>query len=99
MMKALFTLTVLLSTTQVHSAPHASSTRAPASQDVTVIVEALTPLENAFEVSVKGGKVYHLENAARMSMSKMNALNDSLDNSTPVKLRVNGKEILDILLN
>lgn len=88
MIKALFALTVLLASTQAH-----------ASQDVAVVVETLTPLENAFEVSVKGGTVYHLENAARMSMSKMNALNNSLDNSTAVKIRVEGKEILDIVLN
>ncbi len=88
MMKALFALTVLLASTQAH-----------ASQDVAVVVESLTPLENAFDVTVKGGGVYHLENAARMSMSKMNALNTSLDNSTTVKLRIEGKEILDIVLN
>ena len=88
MMKALFALTVLL-----------ASTSAFASQDIAVVVEGLTPLENAFDIAVKGGSVYHLENAARMSMSKMNALNESLDNSTAVKLRVDGKEILDIVLN
>ncbi len=99
MMKALFALTVLLAATQAGATGKIALVRAPASQEVTVIVTALTPLENAFEVTVKGGTVYHLENAARMSMSKMNELNDSLDNANPVKLRVDGKEILDILLN
>lgn len=87
-MKALFALTLLFTTSNAFAA-----------QDVTVVVEALVPLENAFDVTVKGGSVYHLENAARLSMSKMNALNDSLDNGTAVKLRVEQKEILDIILN
>ncbi len=99
MMKALLALTVLITTVQVSAASAVSEQRAPASQDITVVVEALTPLENAFDVTTKGGLIYHLENAARMSMSKMNALNASLDNGTTVKLRVDGKEILDIVLN
>lgn len=86
MIKALFSLTVLLASTHVQAA-----------SDLNVVVEALTPLENAFNVSAKGGAIYHLENAARMSLSKMNALNDSLDNGTAVKLRIEGREIIDIL--
>lgn len=100
MMKTLLTVAFLLSTSQVFASPlEATVQRAPAAQDVTVVIESLTPLENAFDVTVRGSStVYHLENAARMSMSKMNALNASLDNGTTVKLRVNGTQIVDILL-
>lgn len=97
MIKALFALTVLMASTHVEAAPSVKATRAPAAQEVSVVVVELTPLENAFAVAVKGGAVYNLENAARMTMSKMNALNNSLDNGTPVKLRIQGREIIDIL--
>lgn len=100
MMKTLLTVAFLLSTSHVYASPsEAKAQRAPAATEVSVVVESLIPLENAFDITVKGSSaVYHLENAARMSMSKMNALNASLDNGTAVKLRVNGSQILDIVL-
>lgn len=66
---------------------------------ISVVVESLSPHENAFDIIVAGSStVYHLENAARLSMAKMRALNNSVESRTPINLSVRGTDVIDILL-
>ena len=84
---------------QVSLAQHNSGSSKQNELVVNVIVENLVPHENAFDIMPSGSAViYHLENAARMSMAKMRALNTSLETKSSVKLKVKGTDVVDIIL-
>lgn len=94
---ALTTFSLLFS--QSAFAQHSSEPSSKGEKVVNVIVENLVPHENAFDIMPKGSsEIYHLENAARMSMTKMRALNASLENKTSVKLKIKGSDVVDIIL-
>lgn len=84
---------------QVALAQHSSSSTNQKETVINIVVENLVPHENAFDIMPSNSSaIYHLENAARMSMAKMRALNASQETKSSVKLKVKGTDVVDIIL-
>ena len=60
-------------------------------------VETLIPLENAFDVKLKGNTYFfHISNAGAMKESQMELLHEAAEKQFPIRLQLRKKEILRI---